>query len=220
MGDAVLGAIDGCITTFAVVCGVLGGQLRPGVALLLGAANLLADGFSMAVSNYQRAKSERELIEKARRMEERHIETIPQGEREEIYQIFERKGFSEPILGKIVEVITSNKKLWMDTMVTEEFGLQLEGPVPYKAGIVTFLAFVFVGATPLIPFAFANTFAPQTSFLLSFSVTGIAFFLIGGLKGKILNLPLIRSGLETLLIGGGAALLAYGVAFGLRSLVN
>src|SRR4029453_12310989 len=93
LGDVVLGAIDGCVTTFAVVSGVSGGQLPAAVALLLGTANLLADGFRMAVSNFQRAKSERELIENARRREERHIERIPDGETEEIRQIFLAKGF-------------------------------------------------------------------------------------------------------------------------------
>lgn len=220
LGDAVLGAIDGCVTTFAVVCGVLGGQLRPSVALLLGAANLLADGFSMAVSNYQRAKSERELIEKVRRTEERHIAKIPEGEKEEIYQIFRRKGFAEPILSQVVETITKDKKLWIDTMLTEEFGLSLAGTTPWKAGMATFLAFVLVGTTPLLPFVFAPIVSPSASFIWSFALTTIAFFFIGGIKGKILNLPVLRSGLETLLLGSGAALLAYGVTFGLRTLVT
>lgn len=220
LGDAVLGAIDGCVTTFAVVSGVLGGKLDPAIALLLGCANLFADGFSMAVSNYQRAKSEKQLIEKIRGVEEAHIEKIPEGEREEIYQIYKRKGFQEPVLSNIVEVITKDRKLWIDTMVTEEFGLQLESPNPYKAGMVTFLAFVFVGAIPLIPFLFTQILEPKQTFFTSIVLTAAAFFGIGILKGKVLRHSLIRSGLETLLVGSGAACLAYAVGHWLRGLVT
>ena len=50
--DYVYGAIDGAVTTFAIVAGVAGAQLSGGVVVVLGLANLLGDGFSMAVSNY------------------------------------------------------------------------------------------------------------------------------------------------------------------------
>ena len=67
LGDVVLGAVDGTITTFAVVCGVAGAGLSTGVAIILGLANILADGFSMAVSNYLRADSDRQLVARARK---------------------------------------------------------------------------------------------------------------------------------------------------------
>lgn len=220
LGDAVLGAIDGCVTTFAVVSGVLGGNLDPAIALLLGCANLFADGFSMAVSNYQRAKSEAQMTEKIRHIEEIHIDHIPEGEREEIYQIYKKKGFEEPVLTNVVEVITKDRKLWIDTMVTEEFGLQLESPNPYKAGMVTFLAFVLVGAIPLIPFLFIQILEPKQTFFTSIAMTAAAFFGIGILKGKVLRHSLWQSGLETLLVGSGAACLAYAVGHWLRGLVS
>lgn len=58
LGDAVFGAIDGCVTTFAVVAGAMGGGLEHTVVVILGFANLIADGFSMAVGNYLSTKSE------------------------------------------------------------------------------------------------------------------------------------------------------------------
>jgi hypothetical protein len=84
LGDAILGGIDGCVTTFAVVAGAVGGGFSGVVVIVLGIANLLADGFSMAVSNYQGTKSQRQQVEEARRSEERQVEAIPEGEREEI----------------------------------------------------------------------------------------------------------------------------------------
>ena len=215
VGDAVLGAVDGCVTTFAIVAAAVGGGFSEIVVIVLGFANLLADDFSMAVSNYLGTKSEREEVVRARQIERKHIETIPAGEREEIRQIFGRKGFSGEVLERVVDVITSNPNLWVDTMLTEELGLQLDGPHPVRAALATFLAFVIVGLIPLAPFVVSMMDADQR-FIASATATAIAFFSVGVIKGKILERALMRSGLETLLIGGTAATLAFLVGAWLR----
>lgn len=220
LGDAVLGALDGCVTTFAVVAGVTGGELSAGVALLMGMANLLADGFSMAVGNFQRAKSDQEYRDRARREEEQHIEIIPAGEKEEVRQIFAKKGFEEPVLNEIVSVITSDRRLWVDTMVTEELGLPLVGQDPFKAGLVTFLGFLIVGMVPLVPFLLSRFIPFQRTFLASAVMTGLAFFVVGLLKGRVIGRSQVRSALQTLLVGGGAASLAYLVGWWLRSIAS
>ena len=56
--EFVYGGIDGCVTTFAVVAGATGAGLNPGIIIVLGFANLIADGFSMSVGNYLSVKSE------------------------------------------------------------------------------------------------------------------------------------------------------------------
>lgn len=89
--DAVLGALDGCVTTFAVVAGATGGQLSGNVVIILGLANLLADGFSMAASNYSSVRTLEQTLRRARREEEEHIAHVPSGEREEVRQISLRK---------------------------------------------------------------------------------------------------------------------------------
>lgn len=114
ISDAVLGGIDGCITTFAVVSGTLGAGFPSSVALILGFANLFADGFSMAVSNYESSKAEQEFAESIRQSEEQHIEAFPEGEREEVRQIFAAKGFDGDILEQIVTTITADKNVWLD----------------------------------------------------------------------------------------------------------
>ncbi len=215
LGDAVLGGIDGCVTTFAVVAGTVGGGFAGIVAIVLGFANLLADGFSMAVGNYQGTKSQLEWVEKARRQEERHIDLIPEGEREEIRQIFAAKGFEGDALENIVEVITKDKKLWVDTMITEELGLQLDGPNPMRAALATFFAFLVVGFIPLVPFLIPGLTSEQT-FLASSIVTALAFFSVGVAKGKVLKRPILKAGFETLAVGGMAAALAYLVGWWLR----
>jgi VIT1/CCC1 family predicted Fe2+/Mn2+ transporter len=208
LGDAVLGGIDGCVTTFAVVAGAVGGGFPAAVTIVLGFANLLADGFSMAVSNYQNTKSQIELVEEARHTEERHIEQVPEGEREEIRQIFARKGFEGDVLVKIVDVITQDRRLWVDTMLTEELGLALDGPRPALAALATFVAFFLLGLVPLAPFLLP-WLTPNQRILTSAIATALAFWGIGVAKGWVLQRSPWRAGLETLLVGGAAAALAY-----------
>ncbi|MGE0585830.1 MAG: VIT1/CCC1 transporter family protein [Flavobacteriaceae bacterium] len=215
IGDAVLGAIDGCITTFSVVAGAVGAGFSPVVVIILGSANLIADGFSMAVSNYQNARSREEFIEKARIEETAHIDAVPEGEREEVRQIFRAKGFSGETLERIVGTITAERRRWIDTMLVEEYGLPLEAPDALTASLVTFVAFVGVGAIPLLPFVVSMA-ALDHAPILAAVLTLITFALIGIAKGYALKRPLFRSGLQTLLTGGAAAGLAYAVGYGLR----
>lgn len=209
VGDFVLGAIDGTVTTFAVVAGAAGAEFSANVAIVLGMANLFADGFSMAASNYVGTKSERQVVERVRAAEHAHIQVIPEGEREEIRQIFAAKGFEGELLERIVDVITSDERRWVDTMVTEEHGLQLEMPSPLRAAISTFAAFVLLGFVPLVPYCFPLSADASAKFVFSSASTAIAFFLIGAAKGHVVHRSKFFSGLETLAIGGAAAGLAY-----------
>jgi len=210
--DFLYGAIDGAVTTFAIVSGVAGAGLASGIVLILGIANLLADGFSMAASNFTGVRAERQMRSRLRRMEEEHIEAYPEGETEEIREIFRQKGFRDADLERAVEVITSNRKRWVDTMLTEEHGLALQGPSPFRAALVTFVAFVVVGFVPLAPFVFG---AAQP-YLWSAGMTLLVFFAVGAWKSLFIVEGWFVSGLETLALGGGAAGVAYGVGVLLR----
>ncbi len=216
VGDFILGAIDGLVTTFAIVASVAGAGLRSELALVLGVANLLADGFSMAAGNYLKAKADREAVEKMRKMEEVHIDLIPEGEKEEVRQIYINKGFKKgAVLEKIVRVITKDKKRWIDEMLIGEWGLQLEHPSPWRAGLVTMLAFSAIGAVPLVPFVFfIGGSLPADVFMYSATITLITFFIVGYCKGVVLEQPCIKSGLETFIVGAIASAMAFIVGYG------
>jgi VIT1/CCC1 family predicted Fe2+/Mn2+ transporter len=149
LGDAVLGGIDGCVTTIAVVAGAVGA------------------------------------------------------------------GFSGETLERIVEVITNDRGLWVDTMLTEELDLEVEGPSPIRAALATFAAFLVVGLVPLSPFVVPDL-PTSTRFLASAVATGVAFFGVGAAKGLVLGRSALRSGLGTLLTGGAAAAVAFVVGALLR----
>lgn len=219
LGDAVLGAIDGSITTFAVVAATLGGELPPVVAFILGVSNLVADGFSMAASNYQRVRAGAHELDHARAVEGRHIDLVPDGERREVRAIYAAKGFEGETLERIVETITSDRARWIDTMLVEEWGLRLDPQNPVRAALVTFGAFALVGAVPLLPLVLEPWIGPAV-FAASATLTMATFFGIGVAKGRVLGHPLLRAGIETLAVGGGAAVLAWGGGWAVRRIVE
>ena len=214
--DLIYGGIDGAVTTFAVVSGVSGAELAPAIVLILGFANLAADGFSMAASNFLGTRAEIEDHERLRRIEYRHIEVAPEGEREEIREIYRAKGFEGDELEKAVELITADSERWVQTMLTEEYGLPAEIRSPWRAAAATFAAFVVCGLIPLLPFILGS----RSSFVISCLLTGVTFFLIGSFKARWSTSGWLRSGIETLLVGALAAGLAYGAGILLSSLVG
>ena len=211
--DWIYGGIDGAVTTFAIVAGVAGADLAVTVVLVLGFANLLADGFAMAASNYIGTKAERDDYDRVLGIEKRHIALAPGGEREEIRQIFAAKGFSGEDLERIVAVITSNRTLWAKTMAVEEYGLSPTQRSPVLAALSTFAAFIVCGLVPLVAYLSAGGIV---SCVLA---AGATFFGVGAIKSRWSPVAWWRSGLETFLIGMSAAAVAFAVGFGIKALM-
>jgi VIT1/CCC1 family predicted Fe2+/Mn2+ transporter len=203
--DWIYGGIDGAVTTLAVVTGVAGAQLSSWIILALGFANLFADGFSMAASNYLGTKSEHDDWLRLQDIENRHIDLAADGEREEVRQIFARKGFEGEDLSRIVELTTSDRQRWVQTMLTEEYGLPHAVRSPWVAAVCTFTAFLICGLAPLLPYLFGSSH----SLTLSITLTGIVFFAIGSVKSRWSTSSWWHSGFTTLAVGAIAASLAY-----------
>lgn len=222
LADFVYGAIDGAVTTFAVVAGAAGAGLSAGLVLVFGLANLFADGFSMAVSNYLGSRAEEQRRERLRLEEHRSVRAIPEGEREEVRQIFAAKGLSGDTLEEVVDVITADEHLWVETMLREEFGLPSHGRSPARAGVSTFIAFMLAGTVPLVVFLvdLAAPGAIRNALAWSAGMTAVTFFATGAAKARVVEASWWRSGLETLALGGGAAVLAYAVGWLLQGLAD
>ena len=203
--DFVYGGIDGAVTTFAVVSGVSGAELSDGIVIILGVANLLADGFSMAASNYSGTKTEIDDAKRLRAVEEKHIRLAPEGEREEIRQIMAGKGLTGDTLEGAVEAITADRRVWVDTMLSDEYGLASSQRAPLYSALATFLAFVVCGGVPLLPFLLDGA----SPFHWSLTMTTAVFFAIGSIKSRWSLSPWWRSGLESTAIGLVAAAVAY-----------
>jgi VIT1/CCC1 family predicted Fe2+/Mn2+ transporter len=205
--DMIYGGIDGAVTTFAIVAGVAGAGLSTGVILALGIANLLADGFSMAAGNYSGTKSERDDTRRLARVERRHLARDAEGERREIREILRLKGLTGDVLDAATDQIAADRDAAVSLMLTDEYGLAPVEPRPLQAALATFGAFVVAGSVPLLPFVLGMTGAFTTAAAMTF----VVFFAIGAAKSIWSEARWWRSGLETLLIGGLAAGVAYGV---------
>lgn len=205
--DLIYGGIDGAVTTFAIVAGVEGAGLSHNIIVALGIANILADGFSMAASNYSGTKAELDDRKRIIQIEEQQIENHREGELEELRQILALRGLKGDLLDQATVEISKDKTSWIDLMLTDEYGLSRDEPYPKRAALATFGAFLAAGSIPLIPFIFGLTAA----FQISVFATLLTFFLIGALKSWWSLAAWWWSASETLLIGATAALIAYSV---------
>jgi VIT1/CCC1 family predicted Fe2+/Mn2+ transporter len=219
--DAVYGAVDGAITTMAVVSGSTGADLGAGIVLILGFANLAGDGFSMAIGNVLGTRAEAQQLVNARESERQQIHLHPDGEREEVRQLLAARGLAGDVLERAVEAITEDEEGWIDLMVTDELGLSLHPPSAWRAGLTTFVAFVLAGLVPLLPFVVERLGVTIASPIVwSVAMTGVTFVAIGAIKARFVLQPVWRAAAETVLLGGTAAFLAYGVGVALGGLVG
>lgn len=150
--EFVYGATDGTVTTFAIIAGSAGAELPATVVIILGVSNVLADGFSMASSNYLSEKSHRDQND-------------------------------------LVAAVS-----------------------PFRNAFATFISFILVGFIPILPYAVNAIWGIwQETFFISCLFTFFAFLFIGQIRGRISQKNNLRTALETLLIGGVAATVAYSV---------
>lgn len=219
--DLTLGGIDGVVTTFAIVSGVVGASLSTSVVLILGVANILADGFSMAASNYSGTRTDIEDADRIRDLERRHVETMPEGEVREVREIFRRKGFSGPDLDRAVAVITADRETWIATMLAEEYGISPQRRSALRAALHTFAAFVLCGFIPLMPFAIeASIFEGQRAFVASIVLAALTFVGIGAARSRWSTRRWWQSAASTLFIGLGAGGIAFAIGHALRQLID
>lgn len=217
--DMIYGANDGIITTFAIIAGVVGAALPTVTIVLLGIANVLADGFSMATSNYLGTKSERDFFKRERRVEQWEVAHIPEEERAEIRAILAKKGYSGNDLERLTDLIVQNEDFWVDFMMHEELRLSSHGDrKPSKHALATFFAFIAAGILPIAPYVFLSDV--DRAFQLTVFGTAVALFLVGALRSAFTEMRWARAGFEMLFVGGIAAAIAFLAGFLMRRLIE
>ena len=220
MGDLVYGGLDGIVTTFAIVSGVAGAELGSDVILILGLANLFADGLSMAAGAYLSSKSEREYYQREREREIWEVEHFPDGERIELEELYRAKGYRPEDAAALARIHSSDEKLWVDEMMVQELGLLTDERTPISSALATLGSFIVAGSVPLAIYVLGLFISvdPATSFAISIVLSAVALFGLGAAKVLVTKRSWLRGGLEMLLVGGLAAGVAYLVGFFLSGL--
>lgn len=210
----VYGGLDGIITTFAVVAGVVGGALDTRIIIILGMSNLLADGFSMAIGDYLSSKSEKEYDKHQRQLKLKEMIENPELTQLALTRQYESYGLSKEDASTITNILSKYDESVQYKLSQGDTDENEQGS-PTKNAFVTFLSFASFGLVPLLAYIFA-TFIPglmERSFILAVVLTALTLFTLGALKSRVTHSNWFRSGIEMLLIGGFAAFFAYVIGY-------
>jgi vacuolar iron transporter family protein len=209
--DLVLGMADGLTVPFALAAGLTGAIDATWIIVVAGLAEIAAGGIAMGLGGYLAAKSDAEHYESERLREQREVHEKPQAEAAEVFEVLEGYGVKREAAAPLVQALQRNPEGWVDFMMRFELGL--ERPDPRRALFSAFTigsAYVLGGLIPLWPYM---TFGRATTALaVSSVVTLVALLLFGYVKGRFTGAPPVRSALQTALVGGIAAAVAFAVA--------
>ena len=221
LSEFVYGGMDGCVTTFAVVAGAVGASLDSAIIIILGFANLLADGFAMSVGAYLSTKTEKEQYDKHRQITDKSVEEVHEVEKQHIRKIYAEKGFEGELLNQVVEVITGEKERWVDVKMKEGLKMSRQQKSPLLIGGITYASFILIGLIPLLIFVidYMNPVGHDL-FLISSVLTAGGFLFIGWLKAYVNQTRILKGITETLGLGAIAALVAYYVGAFLEHLLT
>lgn len=205
--DVILGGQDGLVNILGIILGVIAGGGSETVLIVAGVAAGITESISMGAVGYTSSLSERDYYEAEKARESAEIDTMPDAERDEIREIYAAKGFSGPLLDSVVETITANRDVWLETMMDEELHLQPVDPrrelrVATVMGIATFVGHLI----PLLPFFFLPT---GPALVLAIVLSAISLFGVGAYSAASLVGDWRTNGLRYLVIGLGAALIGW-----------
>jgi len=220
LSEFVYGGIDGCVTTFAVVAGSVGAGLDSAVIIILGFANLLADGFAMSVGAYLSIKTEKDNYSKHKNRELESDKQDPDYKKERITQVFKSLGYKEQALDVVVDQVTKDSERWIDIVLKEEMKIIPEKKSPLKIGGVTYFSFILIGIIPLLIYVI-DFLSPIKGdlFIIASVLTGLGFLIIGWLKAYVNNTRISKGIIETLALGAVAAIVAYFIGDFLESII-
>eukprot|EP00039_Didymoeca_costata_P019651 m.338385 g.338385 ORF g.338385 m.338385 type:complete len:304 (+) comp18401_c0_seq1:115-1026(+) len=219
----VFGGLDGIITTFAVVASVAGADLGTDVVLIMGFANLIADGVSMGFGEFLSGDAEIAHINQERAREKWEMTEFPEGEISEMIELYEEKGFSHEDAGLIIRTMAKNEEFFIDHMMVQELGMMTpdEDDSPLKQGLAMFVSFMIFGLVPLLSYlAFSTVASKDSLFGIAIGLTIVALFALGAFSSRFNSRSWYSSGLWVLCNGVVAASVAYGVGRGISEIVG
>ena len=209
--DIVIGMSDGLTVPFALAAGISGAGAATNIVVTAGLAEIAAGSIAMGLGGYLAARTDVEHYETERQRETDETEQVPDKEKEEVAEVFRAYGMSEDELKPVVNTLSANRKNWVDFMIRFELGL--EEPDPKRAGksaLTIALSYIAGGMIPLSPYMLVANLT--TALWVSVGVTLLALFLFGFFKGQFTGISPLRSGAQTVLVGGLAAAVAFGLA--------
>lgn len=209
--DVVIGMSDGLTVPFALAAGLSGAGNSMRVVVLAGLAEIAAGSIAMGLGGFLAAQGDAQHYASERAREEREIVERTRDEEEEIYEIFEQYGVARDESKPVLEALKRKPKAWVDFMMRFELGL--EEPQANRASrsaLTIAFSYIFGGLIPLIPYMLGQSLSAALS--ASVAITGVALLLFGGVKGRLTGAGTLRSAFQTVIIGGVAAGAAYGLA--------
>lgn len=214
LGEVIYGGLDGVVTTFAVLAGSIGAHLDTPIIIILSLANLLADGFSMGTGNFFSERSKRQLVIKEQTKLRNLVIKSPKKAKKHLESMFTRQGFNQQESRCMSRALLNHDGAAAREILHDK-GLFLEDTHPKNTAIATFLSFIFIGFLPILPLIIF----PNPSFWLILSLVALVLFILGAFRSKISAVTWIRGGMEIMLAGVMASLIAFYVGDFLSSLL-
>lgn len=209
--DVVIGMADGLTVPFALAAGLSGAVNSTHLVVLAGLAEIAAGSIAMGLGGYLAARGDAEHYGHERLREEREIVERVKDEEEEIYGIFEEYGVDRSESDSVLQALKRNPKAWVDFMMRFELGL--EEPQKNRASqsaVTIAVSYILGGIIPLLPYMLAAS--ASQALAVSVVITLFALLIFGAVKGRLTGAGALRSGMQTMLIGGLAAGVAYALA--------
>lgn len=201
--SAILGANDGLGSTLALVAGVAGATDSSTAILIAGFAGLVAGAVSMGASNYVSVRAEQEVTESQVRLSREALAVAPEAKRAQLEASYRAKGLSAEEASVVVERLSANPDTLLKSLLAEQQGITDAGQESARRlAAYTGLAFALAALVPIVPFLLLSALPGA---VVSVAVTGVALFLTGILRALSTLHPFLRSGLQMVLVGLGAA---------------
>jgi VIT1/CCC1 family predicted Fe2+/Mn2+ transporter len=209
--DIVIGMADGLTVPFALAAGISGAAAGIDIVVTAGVAEIAAGSIAMGLGGYLAGRTQRQHYYAEREREEQEILNVPHRERKEVIDIMAQYGVTKQECEPMLAGLERNPVAWRDFMMRFELGLEEPRPAAARKSAATIaVSYLVGGLIPLAPYMLMTSI--PRALAASTAVTLLALFVFGYLKGSVTGTGAVKSALQTLMVGGLAAAVAFGIA--------